>query len=80
MIDMSQKSAPLFGNGGNDDDDDDDDDDDERDFELTKIRNRHTLRCSHGDQIGCLPMAFQISNPRGTLLSKSISWTQGGEI
>ena len=29
---MSQKSAPLFGNGGNDDDDDDDD---ERDFELT---------------------------------------------
>ena len=32
MIDMSQKSAPLFGNGGNDDDDDDDD---ERDFELT---------------------------------------------
>ena len=32
MIDMSQKSAPLLGNGGNDDDDDDDD---ERDFELT---------------------------------------------
>ena len=33
MIDMSQKSAPLFGNGGNDDDFDDDDD--ERGFELT---------------------------------------------
>ena len=32
MIDMSQKSAPLLGNGGNDDDDDDDD---ERGFELT---------------------------------------------
>ena len=30
---MSQKSAPLFGNGGNDDDFDDDDD--ERGFELT---------------------------------------------